>query len=151
MVLPLGIVGALAAATLRDLSNDIFFQVALLTTVGLAAKNAILIVEFAKELQDGGKDLVEATLEAVRLRLRPIVMTSLAFAFGVLPLAISTGAGSGARNAIGTGVLGGMISATLLGIFFVPLFFVLIRRIFFRKAVAQVKNEKRPVEPVLES
>jgi multidrug efflux pump len=151
MVLPLGIVGALAAATLRDLSNDIFFQVALLTTVGLAAKNAILIVEFAKELQDGGKDLVEATLEAVRLRLRPIVMTSLAFAFGVLPLAISTGAGSGARNAIGTGVLGGMISATLLGIFFVPLFFVLIRRIFSRKAVAQVKNEKRPVEPVLES
>jgi multidrug efflux pump len=151
MVLPLGIVGALAAATLRDLSNDIFFQVALLTTVGLAAKNAILIVEFAKELQDGGKDLVEATLEAVRLRLRPIVMTSLAFAFGVLPLAISTGAGSGARNAIGTGVLGGMISATLLGIFFVPLFFVLIRRIFSRKAVAQVKNEKQPVEPVLES
>ncbi|MGD1876419.1 MAG: efflux RND transporter permease subunit [Kiloniellaceae bacterium] len=151
LVLPLGIVGALSAATFRGLSNDIFFQVGLLTTIGLSAKNAILIVEFAKDLQDQGKDLVSATLEAVRMRLRPIIMTSLAFAFGVLPLAISTGAGSGGQNAIGTGVLGGMISATLLGIFFVPLFFVMIRRVFSRKAEARPQPADPQAEPALES
>ncbi|HJV42753.1 efflux RND transporter permease subunit, partial [Caulobacter sp.] len=130
MVVPLGIVGALLATFVRGLSNDIYFQVGLLTTMGLASKNAILIVEFAKDLYEKGMGLVEATLEAVRIRLRPIIMTSLAFVFGVLPLAISNGAGSGAQHAIGTGVIGGMLSATLLAIFFVPLFFVVVERIF---------------------
>ena len=130
MVIPLGIVGALLATFVRGLSNDIYFQVGLLTTMGLASKNAILIVEFAKDLYEKGMSLIDATLEAVRLRLRPIIMTSLAFVFGVLPLAISNGAGSGAQHAIGTGVIGGMISATLLAIFFVPLFFVVVEKIF---------------------
>ncbi len=130
MVVPLGIVGALLATFARGLSNDIYFQVGLLTTMGLASKNAILIVEFAKDLYEKGMGLMEATLEAVRIRLRPIIMTSLAFVFGVLPLAISNGAGSGAQHAIGTGVIGGMISATLLAIFFVPLFFVVVEKVF---------------------
>ncbi len=130
LVVPLGIVGALLAATFRGLSNDIYFQVGLLTTMGLSAKNAILIVEFAKDLQAQGRSLIEATVEAVRIRLRPILMTSFAFIFGVLPLAISNGAGSGSQHAIGTGVIGGMVSATVLAIFFVPLFFVLVRRLF---------------------
>ncbi|HQR88246.1 MAG TPA: efflux RND transporter permease subunit, partial [Caulobacter sp.] len=130
MVIPLGVVGALLATTLRGLSNDVYFQVGLLTTMGLAAKNAILIVEFAKDLHEKGKPLIEATLEAVRIRLRPIIMTSLAFIFGVLPLAISNGAGSGSQHAIGTGVIGGMISGTLLAIFFVPLFFVVVETVF---------------------
>jgi hydrophobe/amphiphile efflux-1 (HAE1) family protein len=130
LVVPIGVFGALLATWLSGLSNDVYFQVGLLTTVGLSAKNAILIVEFAKMLQEQGKGVIDATLEAVRLRLRPILMTSLAFMFGVLPLALSTGAGAGGRRAIGVGVLGGMAAATLLGIFFVPLFFVLIRRFF---------------------
>ena len=130
MVIPLGVIGELLATFVRGLSNDIYFQVGLLTTMGLASKNAILIVEFAKDLYEKGMGLVEATLEAVRIRLRPIIMTSLAFVFGVLPLAISNGAGSGAQHAIGTGVIGGMISATLLAIFFVPLFFVVVEKIF---------------------
>jgi multidrug efflux pump len=130
LVVPLGVFGALVAATGRGLSNDVYFQVGLLTTIGLSAKNAILIVEFAKDLYEEGKSLTEATLEAVRMRLRPILMTSLAFILGVLPLAISTGAGSGSQNAIGTGVMGGMIAATVLAIFFVPLFFVVILRTF---------------------
>jgi multidrug efflux pump len=130
LIVPLGIVGAILAATLRGFADDVYLQVGLLTTVGLSAKNAILIVQFAKAKIEEGGELLESTLEAVRLRLRPILMTSLAFGFGVLPLAISHGAGSGAQNAIGTSVLGGMISATLLGIFFVPLSFVWIRRIF---------------------
>ncbi len=130
MVIPLGIVGALLATTLRGLSNDIYFQVGLLTTMGLASKNAILIVEFAKDLHERGMDLIEATVEAVRIRLRPIIMTSFAFVFGVLPLAISNGAGSGSQHSIGTGVIGGMLSATLLAIFFVPLFFVIVEKIF---------------------
>lgn len=133
MVVPLGVIGALVAATMRGLSNDVFFQVGLLTTIGISAKNAILIVEFAKEQQEQGKDLIVGTLEAVRMRLRPILMTSLAFILGVLPLAISHGAGSGGRNAIGTGVMGGMISATVLAIFLVPVFFVVIRRRFSGK------------------
>jgi hydrophobe/amphiphile efflux-1 (HAE1) family protein len=130
LVVPVGVFGALLATWLTGLSNDVYFQVGLLTTVGLSAKNAILIVEFAKLLQEQGKSLLDATLQAVRLRLRPILMTSLAFMFGVLPLALSTGAGAGGRRAIGVGVLGGMAAATVLGIFFVPLFFVLIRRLF---------------------
>jgi multidrug efflux pump len=130
LVVPLGIFGALLASMLRGYADDIFLQVGLLTTVGLSAKNAILIVQFAKVQMEHGAGLIEATLEAVHMRLRPILMTSLAFGFGVLPLAISHGAGSGAQNAIGTSVLGGMLAATGLGIFFVPLSFVLVRRIF---------------------
>ena len=130
LVVPLGVVGALLAASLRGMNNDVYFQVGLLTTIGLSAKNAILIVEFAKELYDQGKGLSESVIEAARLRLRPILMTSLAFILGVLPLATSSGAGASSRVAIGTGVIGGMVSATVLAIFFVPLFFVLIMRYF---------------------
>ncbi len=130
LVVPLGVIGALMAAGLRGLPNDVYFQVGLLTTIGLSAKNAILIVEFAKEQMEQGRSLLAATLEAVRLRLRPILMTSLAFILGVLPLVISNGAGSGAQNAIGTGVMGGMITATVLAIFFVPVFFVVVQRAF---------------------
>jgi len=130
LVVPLGIIGALGFTALRGMSNDVYFQVGLLTTVGLSCKNAILIVEFAVQLQQQGRSLVDATLEAVRLRLRPILMTSLAFGFGVLPLVIGTGAGAAGRQAIGTAVFGGMVSATVLGIFFVPVFFTLIRALF---------------------
>ncbi|AXK67694.1 efflux RND transporter permease subunit [Burkholderia sp. IDO3] len=130
LVVPIGVLGALAAAHLRGLSNDVYFKVGLLTTIGLSTKNAILIVEFAKDLQAQGRGLLDATLEAAHLRLRPILMTSLAFVFGVLPLVISTGAGSAARHAIGTGVAGGMIAATVLAIFFVPVFFIVVRRLF---------------------
>jgi multidrug efflux pump len=129
MAVPIGVMGAVAAAYFMGQSNDVYFKVGLLTTIGLAAKNAILIVEFAKERQEHGLTMLEATLEAARLRLRPIIMTSLAFILGVVPLAIATGAGSAAQNAIGIGVLGGMLSATLLGIFFVPSFFVVVRRV----------------------
>ncbi|EJL28251.1 hydrophobe/amphiphile efflux-1 (HAE1) family transporter [Caulobacter sp. AP07] len=146
MVIPLGIVGALLATTLRGLSNDIYFQVGMLTTMGLASKNAILIVEFAKDIYERTGNLVEATLEAVRIRLRPIIMTSLAFVFGVLPLAISNGAGSGSQHAIGTGVIGGMISATVLAIFFVPLFFVVVERIFKPKPRHQDEAPAIPAE-----
>jgi multidrug efflux pump len=130
LVVPLGLIGAVAATWLRGLENDVYFQVGMLTIIGLSAKNAILIVEFANELNQKGQDLMAATLEASRMRLRPILMTSLAFIFGVLPMTISSGAGSGSQHAVGTGVMGGMISATLLAIFFVPLFFVLVRRRF---------------------
>jgi multidrug efflux pump len=133
LVIPLGIVGALLATKARGLSNDIYFQVGMLTIMGLASKNAILIVEFAKDAQKAGKPLVEATIEAVRIRLRPILMTSFAFIFGVLPLAISNGPGSGSHHSIGTGVIGGMLSAVLLGIFFIPLFYVLVQRHLGRK------------------
>jgi len=129
-VVPLGVVGAILATLLRGLNNDVFFQVGLLTTVGLSAKNAILIVEFAKENYDQGMSLIESAVHAARQRLRPILMTSLAFILGVMPLALSTGAGSGGRIAIGTGVIGGMLTATVLAIFLVPLFFVVILRLF---------------------
>lgn len=140
LVVPLGVIGAVLATWLAGLENDVYFQIGLLTTVGLSAKNAILIVEFAKALREQGKSLVDATLEAVRLRLRPILMTSLAFMFGVLPLAFSTGAGSASRRAIGTGVLGGMATATVLGLIFVPLFFVLVCRLFERRRTPQVSD-----------
>ncbi|MDR2050830.1 MAG: efflux RND transporter permease subunit [Deltaproteobacteria bacterium] len=130
LVVPLGVIGALGVTYLRQMNNDVYFQVGLLTIVGLSAKNAILIVEFAKEMQEKGMDLIEATVGACRLRLRPILMTSFAFMLGVVPLAISGGAGSGGQNAIGTGVLGGMATTTVLGIFFIPIFFVQISRIF---------------------
>ncbi|KAB8066540.1 efflux RND transporter permease subunit [Janthinobacterium violaceinigrum] len=135
LVVPLGVIGAVLGTWMFGLSNDVYFQVGLLTVVGLSAKNAILIVEFAKEMQESGMSLLDATLHAVRLRLRPILMTSIAFGLGVLPLAISSGAGSGSQNAIGIGVLGGMLTATFLGIFFVPVFFVLVRG-FFSKSDA---------------
>ena len=133
LVAPLGILGAVLANTLRGMERDIYFQVAMLTTVGLTSKNAILIVEFAKENLEKGAGVIEATMHAVRDRLRPIIMTSLAFGLGVLPLAIASGAGSGAQRAIGTGVLGGMLLGTALGVFFIPLFFVVINRMFNRK------------------
>jgi multidrug efflux pump len=133
LVVPLGIIGALVATSMRGLSNDVYFLVGLLTTIGLAAKNAILIVEFAKELHEQGKSLYDATIEACRMRLRPIIMTSLAFILGVVPLTIASGAGSGSQHAIGTGVIGGMISATVLAIFWVPLFFVAVSSLFGSK------------------
>ncbi|KAI3594083.1 Multidrug efflux system, inner membrane proton/drug antiporter (RND type), MexB of MexAB-OprM [Cupriavidus sp. U2] len=133
LVVPLGVIGALLATLARGLSNDVFFQVGLLTTVGLSAKNAILIVEFAKDLHDQGKGVIEAAVEACRMRLRPIIMTSLAFMLGVFPLAVSQGAGAGSQHAIGTGVIGGMITATVLAIFWVPLFFVVVTSIKERR------------------
>ncbi|WP_295360296.1 efflux RND transporter permease subunit [Arenimonas sp.] len=133
LVVPLGILGAVLFTWFRDLSRDVYFQVGLLTTVGLSSKNAVLIIEFAKANVEKGMDLVEGTLAAIRDRLRPILMTSIAFGFGVLPLAIASGAGSGAQRAIGTGVIGGMLFGTFLGIFFIPLFFVAVRRLFARK------------------
>ena len=136
LVVPLGVIGAVIATLLRGQGNDVFFQIGLLTTVGLSAKNAILIVEFARELVEKQKrPLLEAAVEAARLRLRPIIMTSLAFVMGVLPLAVASGASSGSKHAIGTGVVGGMLTATVLAIFFVPLFFVVIAGLF---------NKKRP-------
>lgn len=141
MVVPLGVLGALIAANLSGMGNDIYFKVGLLTTIGLATKNAILIVEFAKDLMEKeNKGLIEATLSAAHMRLRPILMTSLAFMLGVLPLAMSNGAGSGAQNAVGTGVLGGMASSTILAIFFVPVFFVVVRR-FFSKSTKNNDTE----------
>ncbi|MEC6816813.1 efflux RND transporter permease subunit [Photobacterium toruni] len=146
LVVPLGIIGALLAMNGRGMPNDVFFQVGLLTTVGLATKNAILIVEFAKEYYEKGAGLVEATLHAVRVRLRPIIMTSLAFGLGVVPLAISTGVGSGGKNAIGTAVLGGMLSSTFLGIFFIPIFFVVVERIFSRGKDKSTTDDTPPTQ-----
>ncbi|KQY12604.1 efflux RND transporter permease subunit [Rhizobium sp. Root482] len=132
MVVPLGVIGAVLAVTLREMPNDVYFKVGLIAIIGLSAKNAILIIEFAKEQMEAGKSLLEATVEASHLRFRPILMTSLAFTLGVLPLAIATGASSGSQRAIGTGVMGGMISATVLAVFFVPVFFVFVMKLFGR-------------------
>ena len=137
LVVPLGVLGAVVFAIMRELSNDVYFQVGLLTTIGLSARNAILIVEFAKTLYERGASLFDATMEAVRLRFRPILMTSLAFMLGVTPLVLATGAGSGSQNAIGTGVFGGMLSATVLAIFFVPLFFMLVFRLTSPRPVTE--------------
>jgi len=134
LVVPLGVLGAVAATLGRGLSNDVFFQVGMLTTMGLAAKNAILIVEFAKDLYENqGRTLIQAATEAARLRLRPIIMTSIAFVMGTLPLARATGPGSGSQHSIGTAVVGGTLAATFLAIFFVPLFYVAIAKLFTRK------------------
>jgi multidrug efflux pump len=130
LVVPIGIMGALLAMTLRGMPNDVYFKVGLIVIIGLSAKNAILIIEFARDLQERGYSLFDATLEACRLRFRPILMTSIAFILGVLPLAISTGAGANGRQAMGTSVMGGMIAATVLAVFLVPVFFVVVRRIF---------------------
>jgi multidrug efflux pump len=128
LIIPLGLIGAIAFVTLRGLTNDVYLQIGLLTTMGLAAKNAILMIEFAEQAERSGKRVIDAALEAAKIRLRPILMTSFAFIFGVLPLAISTGAGANSRIAIGTAVIGGMVTATFLAIFYIPLFFVLVRR-----------------------
>jgi len=128
LVVPLGVLGALAFSLTRGLPNDLYFKIGLITVIGLAAKNAILIVEFAVEQRAAGKNLREATIEASRLRFRPILMTSFAFIMGVVPMAISTGAGANARHAIGTGVIGGMVFATFLGLLMIPVFFVVVRR-----------------------
>jgi multidrug efflux pump len=133
LVIPLGLIGAALAVAMRGLSNDVYFQVGLLTTMGLSAKNAILIVEFAEAAERDGMSAYDAALEAARLRLRPILMTSLAFVFGVFPLAIATGAGAQSRIAIGTAVIGGMITATAIAIFYVPLFFVTVRKVFHKR------------------
>jgi hydrophobe/amphiphile efflux-1 (HAE1) family protein len=130
MDMPLGALGVLAATSLRGLPNDIYFQIGFITIIGLSAKNAILVIEFAKEAYDEGATLIEAAMHAVRQRLRPILMTSIAFCLGVLPLATSTGAGAGSQNAIGTGVVGGTITTTILGLFFVPLYFVTVMALF---------------------
>jgi multidrug efflux pump len=142
LVVPIGVLGAVLALKGRNvfddllmlsearMSNDVYFKVGLIVIIGLAAKNAILIIEFARDLQDKGHGLIEATIEACRLRLRPILMTSIAFMFGVLPLALSTGAGANSRHALGTGVMGGMLAATAVAIFLIPVFFVTVRRIF---------------------
>jgi multidrug efflux pump len=130
LVVPLGVLGVAIATGLRGLENDVYFKVGLITIIGLAAKNAVLIIEFAKELQAQGLSAADAVLQAAHLRFRPILMTSLAFILGVVPLVVSSGAGSASQHAIGTGVLGGMISATTLSVFFVPVFFVVVRRYF---------------------
>lgn len=149
LVVPLGIVGALlltfgGMVLLQNpnLSNNIYFQVAIIAVIGLSAKNAILIVEFAKELQEQGEELFEATLHAAKMRLRPIIMTTLAFGFGVLPLALASGAGAGSQHSVGYGVLGGVISSTLLGIFFIPVFYVWIRSVFKYKPKQQNQEYK---------
>ncbi len=147
LMLPLGIVGAVTATTLRGLSNDIYLQIGLLTTMGLSTKNAILIIQFIKEQMHHGLGMMEATLAAVKIRLRPVIMTSLAFFFGTLPLALTKGAGSGAQNAIGTAVTGGMISATFIDLFFIPFFFVLISRIFGRKYRDSIEKSEHSTPP----
>ena len=142
LVVPLGVIGALAAAFIFGMSNDVYFQVGLLTTIGLSAKNAILIVEFARNLHAQGMSLIDAAIEAAHLRLRPILMTSMAFVLGVLPLAIATGPGSASRNAIGTGVIGGMLSATFVATFLIPMFFVVIGK--YLSGTSPRRQEARP-------
>ncbi|MGE4520161.1 MAG: efflux RND transporter permease subunit [Desulfobacteraceae bacterium] len=141
LILPLGVIGGVIASMIRDFPNDVYFQIGLLTVLGLTTKNAILIVQFAMLRRKEGKRLIEATLEAAKLRLRPIVMTSLAFGFGVLPLALASGAGAGAQTAIGTGVLGGMITSTTIALIFIPLFYVIIVRLFERKKTVSLKEQ----------
>ena len=151
LVVPLGILGAILAANLRGFPNDVYFKIGLVTIIGLAAKNAVLIIEFAKDLQAQGKSPIEAAIEAAHLRFRPIIMTSLAFILGVLPLVIAGGAGSASQRAIGTGVMGGMITATTLGVVFVPVFFVVVRKLFKgserqRKKYAHEEDTSKAIE-----
>jgi len=150
MDMPLGALGVVAATSLRGMPNDIYFQIGLITIIGLSAKNAILVVEFAKERFDRGATLVDAALHAVRQRLRPILMTSITFGLGVLPLALSTGAGSGSQNAIGTGIVGGALTTTLLGLFFVPLYFVTVMRLFKVKPTHAPDDSDRPEDENLD-
>jgi HAE1 family hydrophobic/amphiphilic exporter-1 len=148
LALPLGVIGGVIGSTLRGLPNDVYFQIGLLTTLGLTTKNAILIVQFAKARVEEGKGLVEATLEGARLRLRPIVMTSLAFGFGVLPLVFASGAGAGAQNAIGTAVLGGVVTSTFLVTLFAPLFYVLIQTTLGKRSKKEAARSLEPEQPV---
>ncbi|HQV88406.1 MAG TPA: efflux RND transporter permease subunit, partial [Nitrosomonas sp.] len=143
LAIPFGILGAFLAIWTRDMTNDIYFQIGLVTLIGLAAKNAILIVEFANQRLAAGMSLADAALDAARLRFRPIIMTSLAFILGVLPLVVASGAGAASRNSIGTGVFGGMLAATFLAIFFVPLFFVLVGKIAQR-----TQRRAKPEHPI---
>jgi len=142
LVIPLGLVGSILFVTLRGMQNDVYLQVGLITTMGLSAKNAILMVEFAERAEREGKRVIDAAIEAARIRLRPILMTSFAFIFGVLPLALATGAGANSRAAIGTAVIGGMLTATILAVFYIPLFFVLVRR-SVRDGVARLRERMR--------
>ena len=146
LVVPLGVLGAVLFSMARGLPADVYFNVGLITIIGLAAKNAILIVEFALEEEAQGKSTFDATMSAVKLRLRPIVMTSLAFILGMVPLVIATGAGAASRIAVGTGVVGGMVAATLLGVFFIPVFFLAVRRWLGRKR-APTPGEPQPASP----
>src|SRR5258705_5990752 len=141
LTVPLGICGAVLAATLRGLPNDVYFTVGLITIIGLAAKDAILIIEFAKDLRAQGKPLIEATVEACALRFRPILMTGLAFVCGVLPMVIATGAGGASQQALGTSVIGGMIAVVVLALLMVPVFFVTLQRFFARHTVAKPEGE----------
>jgi HAE1 family hydrophobic/amphiphilic exporter-1 len=145
LALPLGVIGGVLASSFRSLPNDVYFQIGILTVLGLTTKNAILIVQFAMAEVREGKGLIEATLEGAKLRFRPIIMTSMAFGFGVLPLAMASGAGAGAQKAIGTGVLGGMITATFLAIFFIPLFFVMVVQLFEKSKTARVEKPRSEV------
>jgi multidrug efflux pump subunit AcrB len=147
---PFAVFGALTAVWIRGFENDIYFQIGLVTLIGLSAKNAILIVEFANTRYEAGRPLIEAALEAARLRFRPIIMTSMAFIFGMVPLVVATGAGASSRQSIGTGVMGGMLAATFLAIFFVPLFYVVIRRLTQRRASAGPVLEGAPMSLSLE-
>jgi len=146
LVLPLGVIGGILASSFRGLANDVYFQIGLLTTLGLTTKNAILIVQYAMIKMQEGAGLIEATLEGAKLRFRPIVMTSLAFGFGVLPLVLTTGAGAGAQNAIGTSVLGGMVTGTFLAVFFIPLFYFVIYRLMERVRNGKIETALRTNE-----
>ncbi|MDP3132993.1 MAG: efflux RND transporter permease subunit, partial [Burkholderiaceae bacterium] len=151
LVVPLGVVGVLLATLMRGYANDVYFQVGLITIIGLSAKNAILIIEFAKDLEAQGRTALAAALEAAQLRFRPIVMTSLAFTMGVLPLALSSGAGSASQRAIGTGVIGGMITGTVLAVVFVPVFFVVVRAVFKGGARQQAPSQSEAAGPGVKS
>ena len=146
LVVPLGVLGVLLATLMRGYANDVYFQVGLITIIGLSAKNAIMIIEFAKDLQAQGKGVIESALAAAHLRFRPIVMTSMAFGLGVLPLVVASGAGSASQRAIGTGVLGGMVTGTALAVFFVPVFFVVVRSLFKGSARQQEMNRRHAEE-----
>jgi HAE1 family hydrophobic/amphiphilic exporter-1/multidrug efflux pump len=151
LAVPFAIFGALSAVLLRGFENDMYFQIGLVTLIGLSAKNAILIVEFANARYEAGRPLIDAAIEAARLRFRPIIMTSMAFIFGMFPLVIASGAGAASRQSIGTGVLGGMFAATFLAIFFVPLFFVLLRKLSRRKIEPMATADQAPApRPVME-
>jgi multidrug efflux pump len=148
LVVPLGVIGAVLAVMLRGMSNDVYFKVGLIAIIGLSAKNAILIIEFAKDLRARGMSVFDATVEASRIRFRPIIMTSLAFSLGVTPLAVAVGASAASQNAIGTGVLGGMITATVIAVPFVPVFFVFVLRLFGGRKALEAKPEEQPSLPL---
>jgi multidrug efflux pump len=147
LIVPIGALGSVLAVWLMGLSNDVYFKVGLITIIGLAAKNAILIVEFAKSLREQGESTIDAALHAARLRFRPIIMTSLAFIFGVVPLVIATGAGAASQRSLGTGVIGGMLTATTLGVIFVPIFFVWVMSLFSAKEIPRPAPPSVPGNP----